>query len=76
MSPVLQKQYEHTDAYSMIMGLRRMFENHARVERCNISKSMFSAKLAEGSLVCPHVIKMIGYIETLDKLGCELNDVI
>jgi hypothetical protein len=30
--------------------------------------------LAEGSPISPHVIKMIGYIETLDKLGCELND--
>ena len=27
-----------------------------------------------GSPVSPHVIKMIGYIETLDKLGSELKD--
>ena len=27
MSPDLQKQYEHTDAYNMIGGLRGMFEN-------------------------------------------------
>ena len=71
MSPDLQKQYEHTDANSMIEGLRGMFENQARVERYNISKSLFSCKVAEGSPVSPHVIKMIGYIETLDRLGSE-----
>jgi hypothetical protein len=58
----------------MIQGLRGMFENQARVERYNISKALFSCKLAEGTPVSPHVIKMMGYIETLDKLGCELKD--
>jgi hypothetical protein len=74
MSPDLQKQYEHVDAYTVIQGLREMFENQTRVERYNISKTLFACKLAEGSPISPHVIKMIGYIETLDKLGCELND--
>jgi hypothetical protein len=74
MSPDLQKQYEHTDAHSMIEGLRGMFENPARAERYNMSKSLFACKLTEGSPVSPHVIKMIGYIETLDKLGSELKD--
>jgi hypothetical protein len=73
MSPNLQKQYEHTDAHSMIEGLRGMFENQARTERFNISKSLFVCKLAEGSPVNPHVIKIIGYIETLEKLGSELQ---
>jgi hypothetical protein len=51
-----------------------MFENQARGERYNISKALFACKLAEGSPINPHVIKMIGYIETLDKFGCELKD--
>jgi hypothetical protein len=58
----------------MIQGLRGMFENHARVERYNISKVLFACKLAKGSLVNPHVIKMMDYIETLTKLGCEIKD--
>jgi hypothetical protein len=57
----------------MIEGLRGMFQNQARTERYNISKSLFACKLAEGSPVSPHVIKMIGYIETLDRLGSELH---
>jgi hypothetical protein len=73
MSPDLQKQYEHADAHSMIEGLHGMFENQARTERYNVSKSLFACKLAEGSPVSPHVIKMIGYIETLEKLGFELK---
>jgi hypothetical protein len=58
----------------MIGGLHGMFENQVRTERYNISKSLFACKLAEGSPVSPHVIKMIGYIETLDKLSSELKD--
>jgi hypothetical protein len=38
MSPDPQKQYEHVDAYTMIQGLRGIFENKARAERYNISK--------------------------------------
>jgi hypothetical protein len=58
----------------MIQGLRGMFENQARDERYNISKVLSTCKLREGSRVSPHVIKMMGYIETLIKLGCEIND--
>jgi hypothetical protein len=58
----------------MIKGLRGMLLNQARVERYNISKALFACKLVEGSLVSPHVIKMMGYIETLTKLGCEIKD--
>jgi hypothetical protein len=57
----------------MIEGLHGMFENQARIKRYNISKSLFACKLAEGSPVGPHVIKMIGYIDTLEKLGSELK---
>lgn len=72
MSSELQKQYENADAHNMIEGLRGMFENQARSERYNISKSLFACRLAEGGSVSPHVIKMIGYIENLEKLGAAL----
>jgi hypothetical protein len=74
MSPDLQKQYEHVDAYTTIQGLCRIFENQSRAERYNISKVLFACKLAESSLISPHVIEMMDYIETLEKLGCELKD--
>jgi hypothetical protein len=50
------------------------FENQSNVERYNISKALFACKLAEGTLINPHVIMMIGYIETLNKLGSKLKD--
>jgi hypothetical protein len=51
-----------------------MFENQARVERYDILKALLACKLAEGSPISPHMIKMMGYMETMDKLGCELKD--
>jgi hypothetical protein len=51
-----------------------MFKNQARSERYNISKALFACKLAEGSPISPHVIQMMGYIETLTKLGYEIKD--
>jgi hypothetical protein len=74
MSPDLQKQYEHVDAYTMIQGMYGMFENQARAERYNISKALLACKLAEDSPVSPHVIKIMGYIEPFTKLGCEIKD--
>jgi hypothetical protein len=74
MSLDMQKQYKYVDAYTMIQGLRGMFENQVRTERYSISKALFVCKLTEGSLVNPHMIKMMGYIESLTKLGCEIKD--
>ena len=74
MNSKLQKQYESTNPHDMIMGLRGMFENQARVDMFNTSKALFGSKLAEGASVSPHVIKMIGYIESLQRLGFPLDD--
>jgi hypothetical protein len=62
------------DAYTMIQGLCGIFKNQARAERYNISKVLFACKLVECSPVSPHMIKMMDYLKTLDKLGCELKD--
>jgi hypothetical protein len=74
MSPDLQKKFELGNAYTMSQGHCGMFGNQARVDRYNISEALFLCKLAEGNPVSSHVIKMMGYIETLDKLGCEPKD--
>jgi hypothetical protein len=68
MSSKLLKQYEDANAHIMIVGLHGIFMNQARL-RDEISKSQISCKLTKGSLVSPHVIKMIGYIKSLDMLG-------
>jgi hypothetical protein len=58
----------------MIQGLHGMFENQERAKRYNISKALFACKLAKGNPISPHVIKTMGYIETLTRLGCEIKD--
>ncbi|KAG8498488.1 hypothetical protein CXB51_005003 [Gossypium anomalum] len=66
MNPELQKQHD------MIEHLKELYQGQARQERFDISKALFQCKLAEGSPVGPHVLKMIGYIESLSKLGFPL----
>ena len=74
MEPELQMQFKnnHT-AHDMIVALRDMFQTQTRTERFNVSKAFAETKLAEGALVGPHVIKMVGYTERLEKLGFPLG---
>ncbi|KAL4377896.1 hypothetical protein GQ457_02G024690 [Hibiscus cannabinus] len=74
MTPELQKQHEDMVAYEMIANLKEIYEGKARQERYETSKALFQCKMSEGSLVGAHVIKMMGYIQTLEKLGFALND--
>ncbi|VFQ79473.1 unnamed protein product [Cuscuta campestris] len=60
-------------AYDMIIHLRQLYQGQARHERFQISKALFSCKLSVGNPVGPHVLKMIGYVQTLEKLGFELR---
>ncbi|PKI51197.1 hypothetical protein CRG98_028404 [Punica granatum] len=73
MDPELQKQHEHMEAYDMIVHLRQLYQEQARHERFDVSNTLFQAKLTEGSPVGPHVLNMIGYVETLGRLGFPLG---
>ncbi|KAG8501203.1 hypothetical protein CXB51_003328 [Gossypium anomalum] len=59
MNLELQKQHEDMVAYDMIEHLKELYQRQARQERFDISKALFQCKLAEGSPVGPHVLKMI-----------------
>ncbi|EOY04065.1 Retrotransposon protein, putative [Theobroma cacao] len=72
MTLELQKQDEHMDVQSMILHLRELFDKEGRTERYEISKELFRCKMAEGSSVKPHVLKMIGPIERLGQLGLAM----
>ncbi|KAK8574325.1 hypothetical protein V6N13_016126 [Hibiscus sabdariffa] len=74
MTPMLQKQHEDMVAYEMIENLKEIYEGQARQERYETSKALFQCKMSEGSPVGAQVIKMMGYIQTLEKLGFALND--
>ncbi|KAK8715431.1 hypothetical protein V6N13_042765 [Hibiscus sabdariffa] len=69
MTPKLQKQHENMVAYEMIHNHKENYEGQAREERYETSKALFQCKMSEGSPVGAHVIKMIGYTQTLEKVG-------
>ena len=57
----------------MIVALQGMFQTQARTERFNVSKAFVKCKLVEGAAVGPHVIKMAGYAQRLEKLGFPIG---
>ncbi|KAK9037006.1 hypothetical protein V6N11_021929 [Hibiscus sabdariffa] len=63
---------KHMD--NMLDNLKEIYEGQARQERYETSKALFQCKMSEGSPVGAHVNKMMGYIQTLEKLGFALND--
>ncbi|KAG6513538.1 hypothetical protein ZIOFF_023870 [Zingiber officinale] len=73
MSPELQKQHDHMDAYTIIFHLRELFDEQARSERFEITKLLFCSNMHEGSSVVHFVLKMNGYIEHLGSLRFALD---
>ncbi|XP_042415804.1 RNA polymerase II C-terminal domain phosphatase-like 2 isoform X1 [Zingiber officinale] len=73
MSPELQKQHEHMDAYTIVYHLRELFDEQARIERFEVSKLLFGSKMQEGSSAVQFVLKMNGYIERLRSLGFAMD---
>ncbi|KAK8656791.1 hypothetical protein V6N13_098728 [Hibiscus sabdariffa] len=58
----------------MIQNLKEIYEGQARQERYETSKALFQCKMTEGTPVGAHVIKMMGYVQTLEKLGFPLKN--
>jgi hypothetical protein len=74
MEPELQVQFEtNHEARDMIVVLKNMFQTQARTERFNVSKAFLECKLSEGATVGPHVIKIVGYSQRLEKLGYPVS---
>jgi hypothetical protein len=57
----------------MVVALKHMFATQARTKRFDVSKAFVECKLAKGAPVGPHVIKMVGYVPRLEKLGFPLG---
>ncbi|KAK8632220.1 hypothetical protein V6N13_028996 [Hibiscus sabdariffa] len=74
MDSELQKQHENMVAYEMIQNLKEIYEGQACQERYETSKALFQCKMTEGTPVGAHVIKMMGYVQTLEKLGFPLKN--
>ena len=64
----LQKCFEFRNARYMIRELDALYKETTRSERFDIMKATTDCKMAEGSSVGEHVVKMIGYAERLKTL--------
>ena len=74
METFLQKDHENMAAYDIMMSLKQMFQQQARQERYDTTKSLLTCKMAEGADVSQHVIKMKGYIDQLSRLGFPMGN--
>ena len=73
MESELQKQLMEMEAYTIIGHLKEMFQEKARIERFNTIRALLSCKLTASGSISPHVLKMKGYLEHLDKLGLKIE---
>ncbi|KAJ9556581.1 hypothetical protein OSB04_011195 [Centaurea solstitialis] len=69
MSPDLQTGLINTNAYDMIRQLRDMFQTQARTERYDATRALNACKMAKGTSVSDHVMKMKRHIDHLERLG-------
>ncbi|GKC23813.1 hypothetical protein Tco_1025963 [Tanacetum coccineum] len=69
MEHELQVKYMDVRAFHLITQPRLTFQTQARYERFNLIVNLSNCKIAEGSSVSAHVIKMIGHISRLERLG-------
>ena len=74
MSNVLQHQHEsmHT-VYDIMLNLKEMFGDQNRAGRQVAMKALLNTKMAEGTPVQDHVLKMISHLNELDILGVEID---
>ena len=70
----LQKRFEFHGAYEMVEELKTMFQTQDRAERYEISEKFFTIKMEEHSSVSEHAIKMTGYTQCLEQLGCKIPE--
>ena len=73
MTPELQKGLENLGSFDMLTQLRDMFQVQAKQEQFDTVKSLVCCKMAPGSSVIVHVLKIKGYIDQLERLGFPIS---
>jgi hypothetical protein len=56
------------DAYTIIMHLKKLFDEACRIERYETSKELFCCKITKDYLMKTLVLKINGYIKKLGQL--------
>ena len=74
MSNVLQQQHERMlSAYDIMLNLKEMFGEQSHAARQVAMKALLNTKMAEGTPVQDHVLKMISHLNELEILGPEVD---
>lgn len=66
MNNELQKEYEYMDTRAILLYLQGLHSVQSRTTRYEISRELFYARMAEGTSVNDHVLKIIDLIERLE----------
>ena len=61
-------------AYNMMLNLKEMFGNQNRAGRQEAIRALLNTKMAEGTPIQDHVLKMIAHLKELEILGGEINE--
>ena len=59
--------------YNIMMNLKEMFGDQSRAGRQEAMRALLNTKMAEGTSVQEHVLKMITHLNELEILGAEIN---
>ena len=74
MSNVLQTQHEHMGtAYDIMMSLSEMFADKSKSARQAAIRTIMNTKMAEGTPVREHMLKMMDYFNVAEILGVEID---
>ncbi|KAH0636576.1 hypothetical protein KY290_037001 [Solanum tuberosum] len=63
-----------TSAYDMLASLKEMFGEQNRATKQTAMKALLTTKMAEGSSVREHVLKLMNYLNELEILGAEIDN--
>ena len=74
MSNVLQQHHESmVSAYDIMANLKEIFGDQSRAGRQVAMRALLNTKMAEGTPVQDHVLKMIAHLNELKILGAEID---
>ena len=74
ISNVLQHQMQDVELVSDIMlSLKEMFGEQGRSTRQETMRQIYNTKMAKGTSVREHCLRMIAYLNTLEVLGADID---
>ena len=70
----MQEQHERMlTAYDIMLNLKEMFGDQTHAGRQEVMRALLNTKMAEGTSIQEHVLKMIAHLNELEVLGAEIN---